>query len=155
MAGKTNWEIASDLKEKLRGFIASPFWIDIEHGTSVMSIAVGRSRKAGANSDMEPENWYWEFAKAVASKYGASFRTAIEDEGALVYDGFFWDIEELAAEEVFKTCTAAIKDFMTGVSAVKRIDVDEAVTALKLNAALAAAVIPNIGAKRRDRGDNL
>ena len=155
MAGKPNREIASDLKEKLRGFIASPFWIDIEYGTSVVIIAVGRSRKAGANSDMEPENWYREFAKAVASKHRASFRTAVQEEGALVYDGFYWDIEKLAPDKVIEICVAAIKDFMAGVSAVKRIDVDEAVAALKLNAALAAAVIPNIGIKRRDRGDNL
>jgi hypothetical protein len=148
-------EIRGILKEELKKIIASPFCIEIEYGTSVVSVAIARSRKPGANSSKEPEDWYRDFANGVAFKHEASFRTAIDEEGNLVYDGFFWSADHLMpVEKGIRICVAAMKDFMAGVSAAGQIDLDQAVNAARLSAALKAAAA-SVCAKRGDRGDNL
>lgn len=149
-------EISETLREELKKIIASPFYIRTEYGTSAISVVIARSRKPGANSSKEPEGWYRDFANGVAFKYEASFRTAVEEDGNLVYDGFFWPADHLApAEKGMRVCIAAIKDFMAGVSAAGQIDLDQAVNAARLSAALKAAVVSVANTRRGDRGDNL
>lgn len=155
MSAQTNSEILENLRKKLEKLVASPFWVHIGYGTSVVFVAIARSRKLGANSSKQPEEWYCDFAKAIAKKYGASFDSTIEEEGNLVYDSFSWDIQKLGPEKLIEVGVAAIKDFMAGVSAAGQINLEQAVNALKLSAALQAAAIPDSNAKRRDRGDNL
>jgi hypothetical protein len=146
-------EISEILREELKKIIALPFYVGTKY--PVIWVAIARSRKPGANLSKEPEGWYRDFAKIVAFKYEVSFRTVFDEEGNLVYDGFFWSADHLLpVEKGIRICVAAMKDFMTGLSAAGQIDLDQAINAARLSAALKTVAV-SACAKRGDRGDNL
>jgi len=146
-------EMSEILREELKKIIALPFYVGTKY--PVIWVAIARSRKPGANSSKEPEGWYRDFAKEVAFKYEASFRTVLDEEGNLVYDGFFWSADHLLpVEKGIRICVAAMQDFMAGVSAAGQIDLDQAINAARLSAALKTVAV-SACAKRGDRGDNL
>jgi hypothetical protein len=65
---------------------------------------------------------------------------------------FTWDV---AAIKDANHCIAAIKDFIAGIEAGGKIDVDEAINAARLSAALKAGISSVKKTERGDRGDLL
>jgi hypothetical protein len=129
----------------------SGWWFTKSVGVT-SDIGIGLKKPRRYDTNQKRESWQKQFGEGVAIKYGVRFVCVIDECRGLVSATFSWDASEIHDAD---RCVAAIKDFVAGIEAGKKIDVDEAINAARLSAALKAAISSGKKTERGDRGDLL